>query len=170
MDLEAVKDIERLKYRYARALDTKSWSDLAETLMPDATAIYGEQLQFDSRDSFVSFLENTLGTHMITEHQCGQPEIDVDGDEATGIWCLADTVVVPEDGILMRGSAYYHDRYSRCQDGQWRIAHTGYDRLWETVVSLSDVPSFRLTSNRWATLATLPSNIVNVAPPDGLIA
>lgn len=170
MDLEAVKDIERLKYRYTRALDTKEWGDLAETLVSDVTAIYGEQLQFDSRDTFVSFLENTLGTHMITEHQCGQPEIDVDGDSATGVWLLADTVVVPEDGILMRGSAFYHDRYSRCEDGQWRIAHTGYDRIWESVIALSDVPSFRLSSNRWAKLATVPSNTVGVARPDGLIA
>ena len=79
-------------------LDTKSWVEFADTLTVDATAIYGEQLSFDSRDSFVSFLENTLGSHIITEHQCGQPEIDVDGDTATGIWCLADTVVIPEDG------------------------------------------------------------------------
>ncbi len=105
MDLEAIVLIQRLKYRYARALDTKSWVEFADTLTVDATAIYGEQLSFDSRDSFVSFLENTLGSHIITEHQCGQPEIDVDGDTATGIWCLADTVVIPEDGMLLRGSA-----------------------------------------------------------------
>ena len=82
MDLEAIVLIQRLKYRYARALDTKSWVEFADTLTVDATAIYGEQLSFDSRDSFVSFLENTLGSHIITEHQCGQPEIDVDGDTA----------------------------------------------------------------------------------------
>ncbi len=62
---------------------------------------------------------------------------------------LADTVVIPEDGMLLRGSAYYRDRYMRCDDGKWRIAHTSYERNWETVVSLDDIPSFRLTSNRW---------------------
>ena len=152
MDLEAIVLIQRLKYRYARALDTKSWVEFADTLTVDATAIYGEQLSFDSRDSFVSFLENTLGSHIITEHQCGQPEIDVDGDTATGIWCLADTVVIPEDGMLLRGSAFYHDRYTRCSDGEWRISHTSYERTWESVPALADMPSFRLTSNKWALL------------------
>ena len=56
MDLEAIVLIQRLKYRYARALDTKSWVEFADTLTVDATAIYGEQLSFDSRDSLVSFL------------------------------------------------------------------------------------------------------------------
>ena len=28
------------------------------------------------------------------------------------------------------GSALYHDEY-RFEDGAWRIASTGYERLWE---------------------------------------
>lgn len=64
MDLEAIVLIQRLKYRYARALDTKSWVEFADTLTVDATAIYGEQLSFDSRDSFVSFLENTTDSQV----------------------------------------------------------------------------------------------------------
>lgn len=152
MDLEAIKQIEGLKHRYARALDTKSWAEFADTMVADVTAIYGEYLRFDSRDSFVSFLENTLGTHVITEHQCGQPEIEVDGDKATGTWFLADTVLVPEDGMMLRGSAFYHDRYVRCADGEWRIAHTGYERTWEAAIELVDMPSFRLTSTKWEVL------------------
>ncbi|MBH0118980.1 nuclear transport factor 2 family protein [Rhodococcus sp. NPDC003382] len=151
MDREAVSAIERVKYRYARALDTKEWVEFADTLTPEATAVYGEHLSFESRDAFVGFLANTLGAHVVTEHHCSHPEIDVapDGKTATGVWLLADTVVVPEDGMLLRGSAYYHDRYALCDDGKWRISHTSYERNWETVVSLDDLPSFRLTSNRW---------------------
>ena len=152
MDLEAIKQIEQLKHRYSRALDTKSWVEFADTMVPDVTATYSEYLTFDSRDSFVSFLENTLGTHVITEHQCGQPEITVTGDTAVGVWFLADTTLIPEDDMLLRGSAYYHDRYLRCADGNWRITHTGYERTWESVAALSDFPSFRLTSNKWAML------------------
>ncbi|MGC0362788.1 ketosteroid isomerase-like protein [Rhodococcus sp. 27YEA15] len=153
MDLEAIIRIEQLKHRYTRALDSKSWVEFADTLTEDATAIYGEQLSFDSRDSFVSFLENTLGSHVISEHQCGQPEIEVNGATATGTWRLSDTVVIPEDGMMLRGSAFYHDRYVLCSDGRWRIAHTGYERLWESAVALSDIPSFQLTSNPWAVAA-----------------
>ncbi|NLV78637.1 MAG: nuclear transport factor 2 family protein [Rhodococcus sp.] len=158
MDLAAVEQIARVKFRYARALDTKSWSELADTLIPEATAVYGEHLSFESRDVFVNFLENTLGVHMITEHHCSHPEIDLsdDGRTATGTWLLADTVIVPEDGMVLRGSAHYHDRYVLCEDDRWRIAHTGYERNWETVVSMSDVPSFRVSSGRWALLQQPP--------------
>jgi hypothetical protein len=154
MDLEAVRQIKRLKYRYARALDTRSWVELADTLVPEATAVYGEHLSFESRDAFLNFLENTLGAHMLTEHHCSHPEIEIseDGTTATGIWLLADTVIVPEDKIMLRGSAYYRDRYVSCADGQWRILQTGYERNWETSISLEDLPSFRLTTNRWAML------------------
>jgi len=150
VDLEAVAAISRLKYAYLRALDTKCWDEFADTLLPDATANYGEHLAFESRDALVDFMKSNLGPQTITEHHCGHPEIDVDGDTATGRWYLSDTVLIPEHGMVLRGAAFYSDRYVRGPDGRWRIAHTGYERTYEAVMSLSDIPSFRLTSNRWA--------------------
>jgi hypothetical protein len=150
VDLEAVAAISRLKYAYLRALDTKRWDEFADTLLPDATANYGEHLAFESRDALVEFMKSNLGPQTITEHHCGHPEIDVDGDTATGRWYLSDTVLIPEHDMVLRGAAFYSDRYVRGPDGRWRIAHTGYERTYEAVMSLADIPSFRLTSNRWA--------------------
>ncbi|WP_067653590.1 nuclear transport factor 2 family protein [Nocardia harenae] len=145
--------IERLKFRYLRTLDTKEWDEFADTLIPEATATYSEYLQFESREAFLAFLRNTLGPHVVTEHRCDHPEIDVDGETATGTWYLADTVLIPAHNMLLRGAAFYTDRYQRCADGRWRIAHTGYERTYEVVLSLSDLPSLRLTSSRWGLLA-----------------
>lgn len=145
--------ISRLKYRYLRTLDSKSWDEFTDTMIPDATATYSEYLQFESREAFVAFLRNTLGSHVITEHRCDHPEIDIVGDAATGTWYLADTVLIPEHNLFMRGAAYYHDRYVRCEDGNWRISHTGYERTYEVVLSLSDLPSLRVTSDRWGLIA-----------------
>lgn len=145
--------ISRLKFRYLRALDTKSWDEFADTLIPEATATYSEYLQFESREAFLAFLRNTLGPHVITEHRCDHPEVDVDGDTATGTWYLADTVIIPEHNMCLRGAAFYTDRYVRCDDGHWRIAHTGYERTYEVVLSLSDLPSLRLTASRWGMIA-----------------
>lgn len=150
VDLEAVAAISRLKYTYLRALDTKCWDEFADTLLPDVTASYGEDLAFDSRDALVEFMKSSLGPQTITEHHCGHPEIDVEGDTATGRWYLSDTVLIPERGIALCGAAFYSDRYTRGTDGRWRIAHTGYERTYEAMMSLSDMPSFRLTSNRMA--------------------
>lgn len=152
MDHDAIREIHQLKHRFARTLDTKCWGEFSDTMVPEATAIYGDYLSFDTRDSFVSFLESTFGFHVITEHQCCQPEIDVRGDTATGVWLLADTTIYPGDGLLLRGSAYYRDQYVRDDSGQWRIVHTSFERTWESAMSLSDIPSFRVAFSKWDVL------------------
>ena len=80
----------------------------------------------------------------------GGIEISVDGDEATGIWSLQDRVVMTEYRMILDGYAFYHDRYRRGADGTWRITHTSYDRIYESMMSMDDVPSYELTANRFA--------------------
>ena len=153
MDLVALEELKRLKYRYLRTLDTKDWDAFGDTLAEDATADYGERLSFTGRDAITAYMRTTLTPAIITVHHVHHPEISVDGDSATGVWALDDTVVVTEHRMLLRGAAHYEDRYERGADGAWRIAHTGYRRLYEAMVSLDDVPSWALTANRWATPA-----------------
>jgi hypothetical protein len=52
--------------------------------------------------------------------------------------------------MLLTGAAFYEDTYRRCGDGRWRISRTGYQRVYEAVQSLDDIPSWKLTANRWA--------------------
>jgi hypothetical protein len=151
-DMIAFEELRRLKYRYLRALDLKQWDEFADTLTPDATAHYGKRLDFTGRDAIVGYMRQTVGPGIITVHQCHHPELQVDGDRATGRWALDDTVIITDRQALLRGAAFYEDRYVR-QDGTWRIAHTGYERTYEAMMSLKDVPSYRLTANRWATAA-----------------
>jgi SnoaL-like domain len=155
MDLVALEEIKRLKYRYLRCVDTKEWDELADTLTADVTVDYGtpamgKPLRFTDRDSLLGFLRENLGPGVITTHFASQPEIDIDGDQATGTWCFEDTVIVTEHRVVITGVAFYEDRYLRGTDGRWRIAHTGYRRTYESMLSLDDLPSFRLTANRWA--------------------
>ena len=150
MDSDEVAAISRLKFRYLRALDTKSWEEFADTMIPEATATYSEYLQFESRDAFLAFMRNTLGPHVITEHRCGHPEIDVDGRTATGVWTLSDLVLIPEHDKLLRGSAVYTDQYQLCGDGVWRISSTTYKRTFELSYSLKDLPTFKLSTPGWA--------------------
>ena len=42
--------------------------------------------------------------------------------------------------VVIKGAAFYEDPYERGADGQWRIAHTGYPRIYETMRSLDDMP------------------------------
>ncbi|WP_306362390.1 nuclear transport factor 2 family protein [Nocardia sp. CC227C] len=154
MDLEAVESIRSLKHRYLRCLDLKQWDEFAGTFTPDATGDYGSPsggrpLRFTGRDAIVDYMRSALSANIITVHVATHPEIEVDGETATGSWCLEDTVIVPEYRVMIRGAAYYRDRYRR-DDGRWRIAHTGYERIFEATMSLDALPGFTLTANRWA--------------------
>jgi hypothetical protein len=155
MDLAALESIRQVKYRYLRCVDLKRWEELAATLTPDATADYGtpalgEPLRLAGRDAIVTFLRDSLGTGIITTHFASQPEITIDADTASGTWCFEDTVIATEHRVMIKGAAFYEDRYARGGDGEWRIAHTGYIRTYEMTLSLDDLPSFRITANRWS--------------------
>ena len=139
-DIAAIKN---LKYRYLRALDTKDWDAFADTLTKDVTGNYGESLQFGDRDELVEYMRTNVGPAVITEHRVDHPEIDVDGDEASGRWYLQDRVIVPDFSFMLIGAAFYADRYRRTPDG-WRISATGYDRTYEATIGLGDLPSFTL--------------------------
>jgi len=154
MDLAAIEEIKRLKYRYFRTLDLKLWDEFGDCLAEDVVARYGTQamdqpLHDDNRDDVVKFMSDNLGTGIITIHVANHPEIDVEGETATGSWAFEDTVIVPDFKVQIRGGGYYVDTYRKDADGAWRIASTQYERIYEAMTSLDDTPSFKLIANRW---------------------
>jgi hypothetical protein len=152
-DLLEVEAIKRLKYRYCRCLDLKRWDELEQCLAEDATSSYGDgKYSFTGRAAIMAFLRDALGPHtMISSHRVHHPEIDLTGPTtARGVWALEDVVIVTGADLTIRGSAFYTDEYVKV-DGEWRIRHTGYERIYEETESRADIPSLRLTANRWAT-------------------
>ncbi|MFT4393373.1 nuclear transport factor 2 family protein [Gordonia lacunae] len=141
--LEDLRSIENLKYRYLRSLDTKDWATFASTLTDDVTGNYGEGLAFSDRDELVGYMQKNVGPAVITEHRVAHPEIEIDGDTARGRWYLQDRVIVAEFSFMLIGAAFYDDTYRRTADG-WRISSTGYDRTYEATIGLADLPSFAL--------------------------
>jgi SnoaL-like domain len=155
MDLVALEEIRQVKYRYLRCVDLKLWDEMADVFTPDASADYGthavgEPLNLRGRDEILTYLRDNLGPNIITVHRCGQPEIQVDGDSATGTWSFEDTVIAMDFRVLIKGAAFYKDTYQRGDDGKWRISHIGYTRIYETMNSLDDTPSLRFIANMWA--------------------
>jgi len=155
MDLVEMEKIRRLKYRYLRCVDLKLWDEIGDVFTVDATADYGtpalgDPIRLAGREAIVEFLRDRLGPDIITTHFATQPEITVNGNTAAGTWSFQDTVIATEYRVVITGAAFYEDRYARGDDGKWRIAHTGYVRTYEATMSLDDLPSFRITSNRWA--------------------
>jgi hypothetical protein len=147
--LRSLEEIRQVKYRYLRCIDLKLWDEIAEVFTEGATLdygtiAYGKPLEITGRSKIVAFFRAKLGPDTLTTHAAGQPEITLDGDTATGIWSLQDTVLATRHRMLITGAAFYQDHYERGIDGRWRIAHTGYVRTYEAMVSLDDLPSFKI--------------------------
>ena len=143
-----LRNIEALKYRYLRALDTKDWDTFTDTLTEDVVGNYGSApdgvpLRFTDRASLVGYLRTAMPAAVITEHRVGHPEITVTGDEATGRWYLQDRVILAEANFMLIGAAFYADTYRRTPDG-WRICATGYERTYEATMSMQGL-SLHLT-------------------------
>ena len=132
-DLVEIEAIKQVKYRYLRAVDTRDWDLLATTLTDDATSAYSSgKLSYEGRDAIVKFLRESMPEKdMLTSHKVHHPEIELTGpDTATARWGLEDVVIMLSANLTLRGAAFYEDRMRKV-DGQWRIAHTGYRRLYE---------------------------------------
>jgi len=166
-DLLTLRAIEELKYRYLRTLDLKDWDGFAEVFEPEATGSYGPGLEFGSAAEIVAFMRESLGPDIITVHQVHQPEITLSGPgeaagdhsgrpsgrTAVGTWMLMDRVIAVAHGVLIDGASVYRDEYRCGSDGRWRITRTGYERIYESTMSLADWPSWKLTANRFAVRA-----------------
>ena len=129
-ELEAIR---RLKYAYFRTLDLKQFDDLALLLTEDATTSYEDgKTVLEGRAAVASWLSAVLGDRgIVTEHHGHHPEITFTSDTtAEGVWYLQDRVIVPAADVEIAGTAFYDDRYRLTAEG-WRIAHTGYTRVFE---------------------------------------
>ena len=129
----ALEAIRRLKYAYFRHLDLKQFDDLGALLTEDATASYEDgKTVLEGRAAIASWLAAVLGDPgIVTEHQGHHPEITFTSDTAAeGTWYLQDRV----DRAGGRRRNRRHGVLRRplpADGGGWRIAHTGYTRVFE---------------------------------------
>lgn len=129
--LDETAEIERLKARYCRLLDTKDWAGFrglfTDDFVSDTSRSGGVVIR--GADEFVGFVRRALGDR-VTVHHVQQPEIAVtSASTATGIWAMQD-VVRFAPGLTMRCFGHYDETY-RKQDGEWRIASSTLTRLRE---------------------------------------
>jgi ketosteroid isomerase-like protein len=150
VDNDDVEAIQQVKFAYLRLLDLKRFDALGELLTPDCTASYDDgKLSFTGRPAIVEFLTGALGDPgTVTQHHCHHPEIVLGSrpaTTATGTWYLEDRVIVPAHDFELRGTAFYHDRYTK-DGGRWLISHTGYERVYEEQRSHSTMALTSFTS------------------------
>lgn len=140
LDLEAIELIKQLKARYFRFLDTCNLEALQTVFTADATVDFKSptyHIKFNGWPELEAFYINAFTKTKFGMHHGHHPEITVDGDKATGLWYLHDIFMNTEDKVQYEGSALYEDHYVKV-DGEWRIAHSGYERLLEIIRPIDD--------------------------------
>jgi ketosteroid isomerase-like protein len=129
---EDVHALTNLKSAYCRFLDTKDFAAMCALMTDDVTVTYGGgAITLTGREAVEAYMVEALGDpQILTSHLVSCPELEVDGDTATGRWGLVDTVIIEKANLVIRGASTYDDTYVRTPAG-WRIQHTGYKRLFE---------------------------------------
>lgn len=137
--LVAVREIQALKARYFRTLDTKDWDGYRNVFAPDLVADFrdasgerNEDALTHGSDAYVAGLSAMLAD-VITVHHGHMAEIEVhSADRASGIWAMEDKLWVNEGSPLpfrfLHGYGHYHESYVRLEDG-WRIQSIRLTRL-----------------------------------------
>lgn len=125
----AIHEIQNLKGRYYRSLDTKDWAGFEATLAPDLVADFreavaerDESLLFEGATAFIESLRGVMG-ELATSHLGHLPEIDIlSPTTAQGIWALEDRVWAPEGAPFRwtHGFGHSHETYTLA-DGEWRV-------------------------------------------------
>ncbi|WP_194842577.1 nuclear transport factor 2 family protein [Endozoicomonas sp. OPT23] len=130
--LEAIEEIKKMKHRYYRYVDCKQHRQLADLFTEDATTRYdnGGHVQNGREEVYSFFVEMMSNQRILSQHHGHHPEIEITSPTtATGVWYMDDTVHILDANMRVRGNGIYWDEYVKA-DGDWKIAHTGYERVW----------------------------------------
>jgi len=141
-----IEEIKQLKARYFRGIDTCNLELLRTVLADDVHIRFDSptyQHEINGINEAMIFYRNAFTHRRFGMHNGHTPEIQVNGDAATGIWYLNDLFINLDEQTILTGSALYEDCYTRVT-GQWRVQRTGYKRLLEMIEPLSS--GCRITS------------------------
>jgi len=137
-----IEQIKQLKYRYVRALDTADLASMRDCLTEDAHirfegGVY--TVDYTGIDDICAFFETSFHSKAASSHQVHHPIITMsDPAHAKGQWSLSDVFYDLNHRAIISGAAEYFDEYIKGDDGQWRIASSGYKRLYEMTQKMAD--------------------------------
>ncbi|PKB64738.1 MAG: hypothetical protein BZY80_02185 [SAR202 cluster bacterium Io17-Chloro-G2] len=130
-NLEDIEAIKGLKARYCAYCDDSYDADgIASLFTEDAVWDGGMRGRADGRQAIRDFFVQASQRLPFAIHMVMNPIIQVDGDQATGMWYLFQTCTYAEGNRAVWGSGRYDEEYVRV-DGEWK-----FQRL-------------KLTSNFW---------------------
>ena len=118
-------EIQDLLANYSHAIDTQNFSALDDIFTDDAfidyTAVGGAKGNVSETKAY---LEKALSKFSGMQHMLGLPQINIDGDEASGRTICFNPMVIDKDDAphVFFVGIWYVDKFIRTDMG-WRIKH-----------------------------------------------
>ena len=128
--LVALQAIYRLKARRDHAVDQQDWETYAALHTDDYVAASIGVSPIVGGKAAADYIA-AHNVNVTTAHHSHSPVIDFqDRDHATGVWAMEDNLFWKRDGEKqwIRGFGFYHERYVRCADGEWRFSYRKLER------------------------------------------
>lgn len=124
--VEDYQEIANIQARYSFFVDEAKIDDLIDLFAEDFIWEVGfdRMTSFTSKPKLSAFLKQFNGAAVMMRHLPVTPCIEVDGDEATGMWYLFGMVTSSVDGKEVANwvQGTYKNAYRRV-DGKWFISH-----------------------------------------------
>lgn len=130
-DPTAVLTVSKIMNSYAYSIDMKDVDGVLDVLADDVSLDYGDfgvhEGKEEVREYFTSFFSGEAGI-LDTLHLMLNPQVEVDGDTATGTWNLLGLNEVEEIGAAWL-AGYYNVEFSKEGD-EWFISNLVYDAVY----------------------------------------
>ena len=125
--LEDIEALKQLKARYARYCDDSYDADrLGPLFTKDAIWDGGMLGRFEGRDAIRRFFAGASKTMPFAIHHVTNPELEIDGDRATGHWLLWQPCIHARGNQALWIAARYDDEYRR-ERGEWHFSSVKID-------------------------------------------
>jgi ketosteroid isomerase-like protein len=111
-------EIHELRGAYGRAIDYEHYERAHDIFTEDAVVKYRGGDRHGPREVYEYWRDNV--EYEFSLHTVQMPELDIDGDVATGKWYMLVFYVGP-DGSSGHVMGWYEDEYRRV-DGEWKIS------------------------------------------------
>ena len=136
--LEDIEAIKKLKARYCGYCDAGYDADgLISLFTDDAVWDGGSFGRYEGRKAIYDFFAGVSKLLPFALHYVMNPQIDVEGDRASGRWYLLEPCTFAQGSQAVWGAAYYEDRYVKV-GGAWKFQEvkltssfwTPYEQGW----------------------------------------
>jgi len=128
------QEISQLKYEYCHHLDYGNVSDFVDLFTGDAYLEVPNSSACHGTDEIQEFIADVSARDVtLMAHMPANPVLDIDGDEATGLWYYL-VIITDGDGQTTLAQGRWKDEY-RSVDGDWKIDSLVATRKFTTRLS-----------------------------------